>query len=135
LYLDQFHTNYIIFRNVEIFRNYFFQVKKYCEDTKEYSGIFHLLKWVFQNQLIIQRTCVEMAKVHTMVNNNPFNQELLVTWEVRVLGKKNGTCHHIMDGFIEFCSQSQYCTMLPLVFEFCGKCEYKLCQDPTHRAW
>jgi hypothetical protein len=27
----QFHTNYIIFRNVKIFRNYFFQFKKYCE--------------------------------------------------------------------------------------------------------
>jgi hypothetical protein len=27
----QFDTNYIIFRNVEIFKNYFFQLKKYCE--------------------------------------------------------------------------------------------------------
>jgi len=24
-------TNYIIFKNVEIFKNYFFQIKKYCE--------------------------------------------------------------------------------------------------------
>jgi hypothetical protein len=27
----QFDTNYIIFRNVEIFKNYFLQIKKYCE--------------------------------------------------------------------------------------------------------
>ncbi len=30
-YLGQSDTNYIIFRNVEIFKNYFFQIKKYCE--------------------------------------------------------------------------------------------------------
>jgi hypothetical protein len=30
-YLGQFNTNYIIFRNVEIFKNYFFRIKKYCE--------------------------------------------------------------------------------------------------------
>jgi hypothetical protein len=28
LYLGQFDANYIIFRNVEIFKNYFFQIKK-----------------------------------------------------------------------------------------------------------
>ncbi len=27
-YLGQFDTNYIIFRNVEIFKKYFFQIKK-----------------------------------------------------------------------------------------------------------
>jgi hypothetical protein len=27
----QFDTNYIILRIVEIFKNYFFQIKKYCE--------------------------------------------------------------------------------------------------------
>jgi hypothetical protein len=27
-YLGQFDSNYIIFRNVEIFKNYFFQIKK-----------------------------------------------------------------------------------------------------------
>jgi hypothetical protein len=30
-YLDQFDTNYIIFRNVKIFKNYFIRIKKYCE--------------------------------------------------------------------------------------------------------
>jgi hypothetical protein len=30
-YLGQFNTNYIIFESVEIFKNYFFQIKKYCE--------------------------------------------------------------------------------------------------------
>jgi hypothetical protein len=28
IYLGQLNTNYIIFRNVEIFENYFFQIKK-----------------------------------------------------------------------------------------------------------
>ncbi len=36
-YLGQFDTNYIIFRNVKIFRNYFFQIKNI---VKENSGIF-----------------------------------------------------------------------------------------------
>jgi hypothetical protein len=31
--------------------------------NSEYLRIFHLLKWKFQNYLIIQRTRVEMAKV------------------------------------------------------------------------
>jgi hypothetical protein len=31
-YLGQFDTNYIIFKNVEIFKDYFFQIKKYCEE-------------------------------------------------------------------------------------------------------
>jgi hypothetical protein len=28
---EHFVINYIIFRNVENFKNYFFQIKKYCE--------------------------------------------------------------------------------------------------------
>jgi hypothetical protein len=44
--------------------------KKYCEariivNMKEY--IYHLLKWIFQNELIIQQAYVEMAKQATMV--------------------------------------------------------------------
>jgi hypothetical protein len=38
-YLGQFDTNYIIFRIVEIFKNYFFQIKKYCEGYQ----------WIFGN--------------------------------------------------------------------------------------
>jgi predicted nucleotide-binding protein (sugar kinase/HSP70/actin superfamily) len=30
-YLGQFDTNYINFKNVENFKKYFFQIKKYCE--------------------------------------------------------------------------------------------------------
>jgi hypothetical protein len=33
------------------------------KDISKYLGIFCLLKLIFQNELIIQRTCVEMAKV------------------------------------------------------------------------
>jgi len=36
---------YIIFRNVEIFKNYFFQINFFFwvkEDSSEYLGIFHL---------------------------------------------------------------------------------------------
>jgi hypothetical protein len=29
--LANFNNNYIIFRNVEIFKNYFFKIKKICE--------------------------------------------------------------------------------------------------------
>ncbi len=48
-YLGQFDaSNYIIFQNVEIFKFYFFQIKKYIvKDNSEYLGIFHLLKWIF----------------------------------------------------------------------------------------
>jgi hypothetical protein len=37
-------TNYIIFRNVEIFQKIFFQITKYCEGNNYYFKIFHLLK-------------------------------------------------------------------------------------------
>jgi hypothetical protein len=41
----QFDTNSIIFRNVEIFKNYFFQNQKnIVKDNSEHLGIFHLLK-------------------------------------------------------------------------------------------
>jgi len=45
-YLGQFDTNYIIFRNVEIFKNYFFQIKKYCEEN---SGYFKNISFVEMN--------------------------------------------------------------------------------------
>jgi hypothetical protein len=37
--------------------------KKIVKENSGYLGISHLLKWMFQNYLIIQQTCVEMAKV------------------------------------------------------------------------
>jgi hypothetical protein len=41
----QFDTNYIFFRNVEIFKNYFLQIKIYIvKDDSEHIGIFYLLK-------------------------------------------------------------------------------------------
>jgi len=44
-YLGQFDTNYIVFRNIEILKNYFFQIKKYIvKENSGYLGIFHLLK-------------------------------------------------------------------------------------------
>jgi hypothetical protein len=49
LYLGQFDINYIIFKNAEIFKNYFFQIKKFVKDTSEYLKIFHFLKWFFEN--------------------------------------------------------------------------------------
>jgi hypothetical protein len=55
--------NYIIFKNVEIFKNYFFQSKSIVKDNIEYLRTFHLLKWFFQNCLIIRWAGVEMAKV------------------------------------------------------------------------
>ncbi len=54
----------IIFKNDEIFENYFSQIKKnIVKDNSEYFGIFHLLKWKFQNSIVIWHACVEMAKV------------------------------------------------------------------------
>jgi hypothetical protein len=52
---------YIIFRNVEIFKTYFFQISKYPK----------VQKWIFKEYFmcwneyfkIIQHKCVEMAKV------------------------------------------------------------------------
>jgi hypothetical protein len=38
------------------------------KDNDEYLGIFHLLKWIFQNQLIIQQTHLEMVKVQQHSN-------------------------------------------------------------------
>jgi len=38
------------------------------KDNNEYLGIFHLLKWIFQNEFFIRWTCVEMAKVLTTVS-------------------------------------------------------------------
>jgi hypothetical protein len=43
LYLGLFNISYIIFKNVENFKNHFLQITKY------YERIFHLLKWKFQN--------------------------------------------------------------------------------------
>jgi hypothetical protein len=37
--------------------------KNIVKDNSEYFGIFYLLKRIFQNQLIIRQTSVEMAKV------------------------------------------------------------------------
>ncbi len=37
--------------------------KNIVKDNNEYLGIFHLLNWIFQNELIIGQTSVEMAKV------------------------------------------------------------------------
>jgi hypothetical protein len=37
--------------------------KNIVEESSEYLGIFYLLKWKFQNELIVWQTCVEMAKV------------------------------------------------------------------------
>jgi hypothetical protein len=41
----------------------FSKSKNIVKDNSEYLGIFHLLKWIFQNELIIWWTCVEMAKL------------------------------------------------------------------------
>jgi hypothetical protein len=38
---------------LKIFKNYSFQIKKYCEVNSKYLGIFHLLKWIFENELFI----------------------------------------------------------------------------------
>jgi hypothetical protein len=37
---------YIVFRNVEIFKYYFFQIKKYCEDNSEYLAMFTFILYV-----------------------------------------------------------------------------------------
>jgi hypothetical protein len=37
--------------------------KNIVKENSEYLGIFYLLKWKFQIELIIWQTCVEMAKV------------------------------------------------------------------------
>jgi hypothetical protein len=42
--------------------------KSIVKEDSEYIRIFHLLKWMFLNQLIIWRTCVEMAKVLRFIN-------------------------------------------------------------------
>jgi hypothetical protein len=45
-YLGQFDTTYIIFRNVEIFKNYFFQIgkKNIVKENSGYLGIFHFVE-------------------------------------------------------------------------------------------
>ncbi len=48
---------------LKFFKTISSKLKNIVEKNNEYLGIFHLLKWFFLNQLIIQRTCVEMAKV------------------------------------------------------------------------
>jgi hypothetical protein len=47
--LGQFDINYVIFRIVKIFKNYFFQINFFLKDNSEHLGIFHLLKWILQN--------------------------------------------------------------------------------------
>jgi len=42
--LSKSGTNYIIFKNVENFKNIFFLIKNIVMDNSEYLGIFHLLK-------------------------------------------------------------------------------------------
>ncbi len=37
--------------------------KEIVKDNSESLGISPLLKWIFENELIIWQTCVEMAKV------------------------------------------------------------------------
>ncbi len=81
-YLGSFHTNYIIFRNVEIFRFYFFwKNKKIVKGNYGiFSGIlFYLLKWKFSNfNLIIRQTCLQVAKVLITV----------ITFEILIPKKK-----------------------------------------------
>ncbi len=58
-------TLVILFSEILKFWNFdFFQIKIFIvKDNNEYLGIFHLLKWKFQNEFIIRWSCVEMAKV------------------------------------------------------------------------
>jgi hypothetical protein len=56
---------YNIFRYVKIFKIYF--LNKKIKNLMEYLRIYHLLKLNPPNLLIIQLTCVEVAKVLVMV--------------------------------------------------------------------
>jgi hypothetical protein len=46
--LGQFNTNYIIFRNIEIFKEIFFSKIKF-KNMMKYLGIYHLSYWDPQN--------------------------------------------------------------------------------------
>jgi len=49
-FIGQFDINYIIFRNVEKFKNYFVpKSKDIVKENNEYLGIFHLMKWKISN--------------------------------------------------------------------------------------
>jgi len=48
------------------------------KENSEYLGMFHLLKWMFQNLLIIWQTCVEMAEVL----RNSYSRTLCIKCEV-----------------------------------------------------
>jgi hypothetical protein len=45
------------------------ELKNVVKNNNEYLRIFDLLKWKFQNYLIIWQTCVEMAKVYDIYYN------------------------------------------------------------------
>jgi hypothetical protein len=49
-YLRSFDINYIVFRNVELFRFLFFFKEKHCERKYWISKIIYLSKWIFQNK-------------------------------------------------------------------------------------
>jgi hypothetical protein len=61
LEVGSFDTNYIIFRNIEIFTQKKNQMTKICE--RKHWTFKNILFVKMKNALIIQQTCVEVAKV------------------------------------------------------------------------
>ncbi len=62
----------------------FFLKKIIWEGNIEYFRIFCLLKWKFQNQLIIQQTCVKTAKavLHRVQMSRRYSPLLFIRWAV-----------------------------------------------------
>jgi hypothetical protein len=52
--------------------------KNIMKGNNEYLRIFHLLKWIFQNELIIQQTSVEMAQGTTVTKSSIVNHKLVL---------------------------------------------------------
>ncbi len=78
-YLGSFDTDYIIFRNIKIFiKN---KEQNFVKETVGFSGIFYLLKWNFQNKLIIQQTYVKVAKVLQYIIFLTTIYDIILKWQ------------------------------------------------------
>jgi len=67
-YLGSFNTNYIIFRNVETFKGFFFQITKFCEGKYWIFGIILFFKNEFSKVIIYSISMCQTTKGTTIMN-------------------------------------------------------------------
>jgi hypothetical protein len=82
-----FFESHIIFRIVEIFKNYFFQIKKIIVNSNsEYLPIFHLLKWKFPKLInyLFDRHVLKWPRYYGMVH--PCAWHDVNGWVMNILG-------------------------------------------------